>query len=823
MLAEGRYRLGDTGQSGYLPAAPTALIGREALLADVRNRVLGQGARQVTLTGPGGAGKTRLALAAATMLQDAFADGAWFVDLAPVRDPGLVLGAIARSLGIRETGRLSLEAAVHGFLRTRQVLLLLDNFEQVLPAADGIGAMLEECSGVTALVTSRAPLRLRWEQVVPVPPLSAPDLTRLPPLPALAHVPAVALFIRRAQALRPSFQLEPSNAPAVAELCVRLDGLPLAIELAAARTGVLTPGAMVARLEQRLDLLARGARDLPARQQTLREAIGWSYGLLDGEAQALFRRLAVFAGSCSLEAVSQLQDHGERPGANLLDLLGSLVENQLLLRQDGPNGVEPRFSMLETIRAYAQERLEAAGEAEEAGRRHAELFLALALRAERALRGHGQVAWLDRIERDHHNERAALRWALERDEPQLALRLAGAMWPFWWMRGYLSEGRQWLETALARSDAGTTTDRAKALVGLGWLLRALGASAGARPFLEEALASFRAAGDRPGIALALHSLGAVSHDAGDLESASALYRESLELRRLDEDTWGIAYMLNSLGVIARDRGDAGTATALCSESLALRRGMGDTWGMTHSLQILGEVARDQGDYGRAAALHEESIALARQLGDKRLLAHGLKDLGAVARDQGQVARATDLAREALVLFRDLADRWGLEFALLDTAHLCVARRDPVTALRLFGAAAALREATGISLPSLERGRYERGLAAARAAVGQQVAGTEGARGAAWPLERAVEEAIRTLTPAAEPEDVRLAELTAREREVALLLGRGSTNRQIAETLVVSERTAEAHVANVLAKLGMSRRAQVAALLGGEQPRAPPDA
>src|SRR5215204_5645368 len=450
-----------------LPLQHTPLIGREREVEEVCARLRSPGVRILTLTGPGGAGKTRVGLQAAAELLMEFEDGIFFVALAAIADPALVASTIARTLGLTESSTQPPEQLLKGYLHDRQTLLVLDNFEQVLESAPLLDELLSAAPNLKILATSRTPLRLYGEHEFPVPPLSLPDPGSLPPVEHLTRYGAVRLFVERARAVKPDFSLTEENAPAVVEICARLDGLPLAIELAAARTKLLPPRAMLDRLGDRLKLLTGGARNLPQRQRTLRSAIEWSYELLDAGEMTLFSRLAVFSGGCTLEAMEAICDAESELPMDILEGTSSLMDKSLLRQEEGAEG-EPRFVMLETIHEYGRERLNKSGEAEEIRRLHAEYFLALAELGESKLRGPEEAKWLECLEIEHDNMRDALSRALDAEEAELALRLAGALWRFWWMRGYYDEGRRWLEAALAK-DGRASAARAKALEAVGWL------------------------------------------------------------------------------------------------------------------------------------------------------------------------------------------------------------------------------------------------------------------------------------------------------------------------------------------------------------------
>ncbi|HEY3111456.1 MAG TPA: tetratricopeptide repeat protein [Chloroflexota bacterium] len=753
-----------------LLAQPTALVGRERELEAARARLLCPDVRLLTMTGPAGTGKTRLALAVAAELRPAFGAGALFVDLAPIADPALACPTIARTLGLRDGRGQAAGAWLQRCLADKQLLLVLDNFEQVLPAAADVAGLLAACRFVKILVTSREPLRLRWEHRCPVPPLALPDLAALPAPDLLAQVPSVALFVERARAVNPAFALTAENARSVAELCVRLDGLPLAIELAAPQSDVLPAASIVADLNQRgLDALGPGPRDLPTRQRTLRDAIGWSYQLLGPEEQALFRRLAVFVGDIAPEAACHV---AAEPGrGSVSDGLAALARKSLLRREESADG-RPRFRMLATIREHALERLAASGEEETTRRRHAEQCLRLAETAEAELTGPCQRHWLDRLEREHDNLRAALAWSLEQGEVETGLRLAGAVWPLWYRHGHLSEGSRWLEMVLTASLAAPAELRAKALAGAGLLAADLGGHGRARSLLEE----------------------------------------SLDLSRSLGDSSGVGHSLSRLGLAALLRGEHAAARALLDESLALFRALGDRRGSAYALNQLGLLAIHRGAYAQARVPLEESLELFRELDDPRGVGFALNNLGLVAIGLGDPARATALLEESLAVYQELGDRRNAAECLEGLARAAAAADRPEGAARLFGAAEALRETIGAPLLPLDRGPYERAVARVRAALGDGPLAEAWAAGRSRPLADVLADAPArgvAAAPATRSAGRGLAVLTRREREVAGLIRRGLTNREIAGELVITPATVERHVANILNKLALGSRSQVA--------------
>ncbi len=664
-----------------LPAYLTSFVGREREMAEITH-LLGS-ARLLTLMGVGGCGKTRLAVQVATGLLDTFAQGVYVIQLAPLNDPALVAMTVAGALGLREAGEQQLLDTVLGYLRDKDVLLVLDNFEQVVEAAPLVVTLLEGAPRLKVVVTSRTLLRVSGEREFVVPPLRLPARHHLTARDRLLQYDAVALFVQRAQIAKAGFAVTDEMAPIVAEICRRLDGLPLAIELAAARIKLLPPRALLTRLESRLTVLTGGARDLPARQQTLRGTIDWSYDLLGPGEQALFAWLSVFVGGCTLEAVEDVCARAGGVPGDVLDGMTALVDSSLL-RQEDPARGEPRFFLLETIREYAHERLAQSGAEGTLRAAHAAYFLTLVERAEPDLMGPRQDDWLARLDQEHDNLRAALRWAHESNRQQVGLRIAAVVWRFWNIRGHHSEGRSWLEGLLAwqetqEASVAPAVVRAKALNGAGRLATQQGDNMRATVLIEKSLALWRELDDTQGIADTLDNLGDLSYMQGDYARSTVLHEESLALYRALGDTQGIASLLTELGMGAYTQGAYARATMLNEESLALHRKLDNMGGISGSLNGLGMIADDQGDYARATMLFEEGLTLQRELGNSPIVATLLTRLGLVAQHQGHYARATMLHEESLALQREWGYTWGIANALNNLGMLAQEQADSAQA------------------------------------------------------------------------------------------------------------------------------------------------
>jgi predicted ATPase/class 3 adenylate cyclase len=733
-------RLHNPRSALVLPIQPTPLVGRERQVAEVRT-LLDGGARLVTLTGPGGVGKTRLGLQAAAELVDRFDDGVVFIPLASIGDPDLVISTIAQTLGLRETGGLPLQDTVKGYLADRHLLLVLDNFEQVLHAAPLVADLLAACPKLAALVTSRAVLHLRGERELAVPPLACPDPDDGHAVENLSRYAAVALFVQRATAETRTFSVTDENASAVAEICRRVDGLPLGIELAAVRVRLLTPQALLARMERRLPILTGGPRDLPERQRTLGDTIAWSYDLLDEGEQRLFRRLSVFEGGCTLEAAETVCSADEDLGIPILDSLAALITQSLVLRLEGPDG-EPRFTMLETIREYGLRRLDESGEAVDIRRRHAEYFLRLSMPSDAARRGPEQATWLRRLEREHDNLRVMLAWSVEaQDEPDVLARIARAFWRFWWMRGHLSEARRWLERALAR--ATEPPARIEVLQIAGRLAFFQDEYPRANALLTEAIAMSRASGDQGSLASGLETLSYVTRLAGDYERAAELCDESLALTRQLGNGVRIGYSLHACALVAYGQGDVGRAAEAWEEALRLHRESGYITFVPHLLHGLARLAMERDELERATMLCEEAAELFEQQDDNYGLLLCLIGLMRIAQRRGDTGQVVRLASEVLALGRTWGSRTAIRNVLESLASVARARGDPNRAARLFGAAETLRETLG-QAPSTEHSRDEAEIATVHSELGEETFAAAWQDGRAMTLEQAIAYAMEGL-------------------------------------------------------------------------------
>lgn len=745
-----------------LPVQPTSLLGRERDVTAIVQRLRQQDVRLMTLTGPGGTGKTRLGIQVASELHGHFAGAVCFVSLAAIQDATLVLPTIAQALGIREEKGESLLARLTDVLQPQPMLLFLDNFEQVVGAAAQVADLLTVCPLLNILVTSREVLHVRAEHEFVVPPLALPDLTPLPNLAELERFPSVALFLQRARAVKSDFQLTTANAHAVAEICVHLDGLPLAIELAAAHIKLLSPQVLLARLGQRLAMLTSGSRDAPARQQTLRNTIAWSYQLLDAGEQRLFRWLSVFVGGCTLQAAETVCAQSDQRLDQVLEGIASLVDKSLLQRME-PTGEpyeEPYFLMLETLREYGQEALMAHGEAASAQLAHADYACRIAEEAAAALQGPQLVTWLERLDRAHDNIRAALRWAVESNRTTTALRLSTAMERFWVIRGHRHEGLTFLEQALAGSGEVAMEVRAQGLLAAARLAFAQSNYDRGEVLAQESLVLFRELGDRRGHALALDRLGMAAWRQGHFAAARVLMQEALALFRALPDQSRVAWSLLTLGLLHTKQGEypracarfeesvtlfkqlgnkRGTAAALTQwagtlfvsqteltrvdpmlrEGFALQQEVGDQEGIAIASLLLSWVALTQGDLATARTRVEEGLALYRKMGHREGHAEALALLGRVEAARANHAGARTLYEKSLAIANEIGGQELLASGLAGLARVVAIQGEPAWAVKLWGRAEALRDAIGAPLRPIEQADYEQAVAVVRAHLGER--------------------------------------------------------------------------------------------------------
>jgi predicted ATPase/serine/threonine protein kinase len=728
-----------------LPVQRTALIGREREVALAKGLLLRKDVRLVTVTGPGGIGKTRLALQVAQEISESFPGGVYLVSLGAVGDAGLIAAVIAQTLGVREAAGQPLLENLQQHLRNSMsgpFLLLLDNFEHLIAAAPFVSELLAAVPGLKVLATSRAALHVYGEHEFPVGPLALPDPRSLPSLDALVQYPGIALLIQRARAVKPDFEITRENAAAVLEVCARLDGLPLAIELAAARLKFLSPSAIRTRLASRLRLLTGGARDLPVRQQTLRGAIDWSYDLLNTAEQKLFRRLSVFVAGCTLEAAEAVCDTKSDLGMDLLEGMASLVDKSLV-QQVGEGEGESRFVMLETIREYGLERLAASGEEGLTKRSHAAYFLVLAEEGAAEVSDADRPGWLNRLEIEHDNLRAALDYLTESGNAEWGLRLGAALFRFWEAREYFAEGRDRLQRMLNLAGAAAPTRaRARVAFAAGVLAAEQGDYASSRALHEESLEIARKLADKQGIAVSLNALAVIIRDWGDIAAARSLFEESLLVWRELGNPLDIARSLSNLASVVKLQGDFGRARALYEECLVIFRKLGDRTGAAWSLNHQGDVAREQGDSAAARAFYEQGLENFRELGDQWGIASSLADLGNLARGQRDYHTAHSQYKESLRTFRQLDHKRGIARLLECFACLAAAQSLADQSLSLAGTAAALRLTLGAPLTPAEQAELQRSLEPARRALTLTAGSSTWLEGWAMPLERAIDEALK---------------------------------------------------------------------------------
>ncbi len=852
-----------SGPIWKMPTYFTPLIGREQDVATICALLQEPEVRLLTLLGIGGIGKTRLSIQAATNLRSYFTEGACFVPLSIVSDPEQVIPTIAQELGILETKEQPIFEHVKVSLQDRHFLLLLDNFEQVVAAAPYIEELLAACPGLKVIVTSRVVLQLQAEQQFPVLSLSLPSLNPLPDLKSLAEYTAVALFVQRARTILPNFQLTETNAQAIAEICMHLDGLPLAIELAAARIKLLSPAAILTRLSQRFELLTGEARRHPPRHQTLRNTLKWSYDLLESEEQQFFRQLSVFVESFSLEgaeAVRSADNNIKGSALSTLDGITSLLDKSLLLRHE-QEGEEPRFRMLETVREYGLECLRELGELEQIQRVHAMYYLSLVEQAEPQLKGRQQIRWLTLLEQELENLRAALGWLIEHGEAEPVLQFCGALWRFWYLRGYWSEGRRWLALALQMKPVEDQTAlRAKALYGAGELAYYQNDRAATPPLLEESIAIYRTLGIKKELANALGALGIALHKLGEPSAARVLLEESEALCRTLDNKWELANLLCKSASLALFQEDLAQVTTRAQEALVLAQELGDKDLTATVLSTLAHIAAFQEDLKEIVALNRERLTLAQELGNKYLIAIALQNIGyysalqgdltqvesayqglKLARElgtkrlisvvlhtvgyvterQGKMKEAAIWYRQGLDLAQEMGDETEVGWHLTGLASVAATTGQFYRAAHLFGAAAKRLDVMA-NMNSIERNDYEQTINKVRAQLDEEVFTSAWTAGQTMTPEQAL--TVPEPTPAlqspvplepptapTEPQPTRTfrsaqaIKFTAREKDVLRELAQGLTDVEIAERLVISERTVGKHLENIFQKMGVNTR------------------
>lgn len=808
-----------------LPVPLTSFVGGEQEIATVCALLRRSQVRLLTLIGSGGVGKTRLSLQVATLLSKDFADQVCFVSLTEISDPQLVMPTIAQALGLQELGGRPILDHLKAFLYERPLLLVLDNFEQVREAGPALADLLESCSGLKILVTSRAILRISGEHTFLVPPLALPDLSRLPDQDELLQYPAIALFVERAKALLPDFQLQQENSRTVAEICVRLDGLPLAIELAVPLLKAISLRTLLARLEHRFQVLTHGMYNAPKRQQTLQNTLEWSYSLLSSREQHLFRSLAVFVGGCTLQAIEAVWELTGHPQEReqVLEGVASLLDKSMLIRSSQEID-EPRLLMLRTMQEYGWQCLRQSGELERLQWAHASYYLLLAEEAEPELKGPHPRPWLEKLQREHDNIREALSFLIAHGEhegsrgTELALRMGKALERFWIIGGHVKEGRDLLERALQNRGSVSSLIRGNALCIASTLARYLGDFHYATTACQESLEIFRELENPVGIAGSLYRLGYVAWMRGESNIARAYYEESLMIGQ-GEKCWDVrSETLYCFASLAFFQEDSPMARFMIEESLALSRALEDQFNIASALNILGWISFLQEDISTAQALQEESLAACRALGNQRGVAHTLSALGEIAYTMGDLALASERYEESLVIIMRIDDRWAAAVYMEAMARVVAAHGEAIRAVHLLSAAQSLRQVMGTSMTLLEKDIHEQTLASLHEALDKDVFTTAWNEGLAMSPEQAI--VARQLSIQAPPAPLPRKkqpviempalpslhdDLTQREREVLSLVAQGLTDIQVAKHLSISHRTVNFHLTSIYRKLQVSSR------------------
>jgi predicted ATPase/DNA-binding CsgD family transcriptional regulator len=814
----------------HIPSTLTTLVGRQHELATTVALGKRPEVRLLTLTGPGGVGKTRLASSVGLALEPFFPDGVVFVSLATVGHDLLVTPAIAQAMGVTVGDERTLFVRLTQSIGDQRLLLILDNFEHVIGAGIVIAELLSACPHLKVMTTSRMPLHILGEQEFAVPPLNVPAVSPPPSIEELGRNPAVNLFVQRATAVKPDFVLTQANGPVIAEICARLDGLPLAIELAAARIKILTPSALLARLSDRLTILTGGAADLPERLRTMVNAISWSYDLLSPAEQRIFRRLSVFSGGISLEAVERIALVGQESGGNgrsqvpidILDAITSLVDKSLILRAEGTNG-EPRFRMLEVIREFGLAKLREVDAEGEIRRRFVAYYMQIAEESDARLIGEHQIEQLALLDAEIGNLRAALFFATGNDASLHvdALRIASGLWRYWLTRGHLSEGLAWLRQALSLPTEMPPTLKAEALNNQGNLCMEMGSFDDARALYEQSRVLFERIGDNDGTANEMNNIGLIALIQGRYDEARAVLNDSLKIR---QDRLALPATLSNLGDIALFEDDLEAAERYHMEALDIRREISNTRAVASSCHSLGSVAFQRGDLEAAKRWFRDGMRLATELGDATIRASIETGLGRVAIKEGDLPRAMELFIRSLKTWQVMGSRRSLTMCFDGIAIAASVVRHDEAAAQMVGAAIALRGQIHMAVPARMRADNDALIAALTARLGDEVYARNVKEGALLSQDQSVELAmslarrIAELGPIAPPSPAtrpkvtpsrNLASLglTRREQEVLMLLAQGLADKEIAEALFISPRTAMTHVGNILTKLGVSKRTQ----------------